>query len=224
MGRRTCLTCSNACLKTNTVLYTTHLASLIDPSFPERIRIAEVSNHHANVIDGIVSSQHGPMAVIEARLGLNGEHSSLLGNRQTLVVEGGTDLIIINKPNALLGTEGKGMSPRIYMWPAETVSQDANVRRLHRWHGLGWRRIVGKSHDAEKKAGTKIKELDLKDVAQRQRTAFRVLHIAKAAGVSRGKTKPRSRAASRMIRPRPRADRLPDPTLNSSTCQLMAAA
>ena len=62
------------------------------------------------------------MAVIEARLGLNG---SMQPTRKptALVVEGGTDLIIINKLNALLGTEGKGMSPRIYMWPAETASK-----------------------------------------------------------------------------------------------------
>jgi hypothetical protein len=169
----------------NTILYTTHLASLIDPGFPERIRIAEVVHHHANVIDGIVSTQHGPMAVIEARLGLSGEHSSLLGNRQTLVVEGGTDLIILSKLNALLGLEGKGMSPRIYMWPAETASKTPMYAGFI--VGMGWDGgVLLDSDDAGINAGKKIKELYLKDAAEGQHTAFRVLDLAKAAGL-RGK-------------------------------------
>jgi hypothetical protein len=123
-GQKDLLSVFERLSETNTVLYTTHLASLIDPGFPERIRIAEVINHHANVIDGIVSTQHGPMAVIEARLGLSGDHSSLLGNRQTLVVEGGTDLIILHVARG-------------------NCVEDADVRRLHRRHGLGRRCTVG---------------------------------------------------------------------------------
>jgi len=171
--------------ETNTVLYTTHLASLIDPGFPERIRISEVIDHHARVIDGIVSIQHGPMAVIEARLGLSGEHSSLLGNRQTLVVEGGTDLVVLNKLNALLGAEGKGMSPRIYLWPAETASKTPMYAGFI--VGMGWDgSVLLDSDDAGIKAGNKIRKLYLKDAAEGQGTTFRVLHIAEAAGL-RGK-------------------------------------
>jgi energy-coupling factor transporter ATP-binding protein EcfA2 len=181
-GQKDLLSVFERLSETNTVLYTTHLASLIDPGFPERIRIAEVINHHARVIDGIVSTQHGPMAVIEARLGLSGEHSSLLGNRQTLVVEGGTDLIILNKLNALLGAVGKGMSSRIYMWPAETASKTPMYAGFI--VGMGWDGgVLLDSDDAGTDAGNKIRELYLKDAAEGQRTTFRVLNIAKAAGL-----------------------------------------
>lgn len=167
---------------TNTVLYTTHLASLIDPGFPERIRISEVNHHHASVIDGIVSAQHGPMAVIEARLGLTGEHSSLLGNRQTLVVEGGTDLVILNKLNALLSAEGKGLSPRIYLWPAETASKTPMYAGFivgMRWDGG----VLLDTDEAGIVAEKKIRDLYLKDVAADQGTAFRVINLAKAAAL-----------------------------------------
>lgn len=165
---------------TNTILYTTHLSSLIDPGFPERIRIAEVMDHHARVIDGIVSTQHGPMAVIEARLGLSGEHSSLLGNRQTLIVEGGTDHVILSKLNGLLGLKGKGLSPRVYMWPAEGASKTPMLAGLivgQRWDGG----VLLDTDVAGVEAERKIRKLYLKDAAESQGKAFRVLSIAKAA-------------------------------------------
>lgn len=168
--------------ETNTVLYTTHLSSLIDPGFPERIRIAEVIDHHARVIDGIVSSQHGPMAVIEARLGLSGEHSSLLGNRQTLIVEGGTDLVILNKLNGLLSAKGKGLSPRVYLWPAESASKTPMLAGFI--VGMGWDGgVLLDTDDAGVEAEKKIRNLYLKDAAERQGTSFRVLNIAKAAAL-----------------------------------------
>ncbi|MFY9911772.1 MAG: AAA family ATPase [Candidatus Sulfotelmatobacter sp.] len=71
----------------NTVIYTTHLSTMLDQGYPERIRIVEVRDHHSRVINGMVSDQKKPMMVIEARLGLTGEMSGLLGNRQTLIVE-----------------------------------------------------------------------------------------------------------------------------------------
>ncbi len=50
-------------------LYTTHLATMLDPAFPERIRIVEVQNHHSKVLNCMVSAQDKPMMVIESRLG-----------------------------------------------------------------------------------------------------------------------------------------------------------
>ena len=65
----------------NTILYTTHLASMIDTAFPERVRIVETKDNHATVKTGVVSSQRAPMAVIELTLGLTGDMSGLLGSR-----------------------------------------------------------------------------------------------------------------------------------------------
>jgi hypothetical protein len=53
----------------NTILYTTHLASMVDLGYPERVRIVEAKDHHAVVRAGVVSSQRAPMAVIEMCLG-----------------------------------------------------------------------------------------------------------------------------------------------------------
>ena len=181
-GQKDLLSVFERLSETNTVLYTTHLASLIDPGFPERIRIAEVIDHHARVIDGIVSSQHGPMAVIEARLGLSGEHSTLLGNRQTLILEGGTDLVILNKLNAILTKTGKGLSPRIYMWPAETASKTPMYAGFI--VGMGWcGGVLLDSDDEGNKAASKINDLYLKPAAEAQGTNFRVLQINQAAGL-----------------------------------------
>lgn len=62
----------------NSILYTTHLASMVDPAFPERVRIVETKGHHSTVKRGVVSSQRAPMAVIELSLGLTGDMSGLL--------------------------------------------------------------------------------------------------------------------------------------------------
>ena len=71
--------------ETNSVIYTTHLATLLDLGYPERIRIMEVQGHHSSVNAGLISSQPEPMMVIEAALGLAGGMAvgGLLGVRQT---------------------------------------------------------------------------------------------------------------------------------------------
>lgn len=182
-GQRDLLEVFQGLSKTNTVLYTTHLASLIDPAYPERVRIAEIKDHHAYVIDGIVSGQRGPMAVIEARLGLTGEQSSLLGNRQTLIVEGGDDLIILQKLSSLMMAGGKEhLSNRIYMWPAEGASKTPMYAGMvigNKWDGG----VLLDSDQAGFDAAKKIDTLYLKEMAQQQNTRFRTLHIGKAAGL-----------------------------------------
>ena len=67
----------------NTVMYTTHLSSMVDQANPERVRIIETdSDHHLRVTHGVVSSQSAPMAVIESALGLTSDLSGMLGNRK----------------------------------------------------------------------------------------------------------------------------------------------
>jgi predicted ATPase len=103
----------------NTVLYTTHLASMVDPAYPERVRIVESKGNHTTVKKGVVSSQSAPMAVIELSLGLTGDMSGLLGTRQTLIVEGGDEALVLHKLSGILRDEGKPhLSDRIYLWPA----------------------------------------------------------------------------------------------------------
>ena len=87
---------------TNTILYTTHLASMIDLANPERVRIVEVKDNHSMVKKGVVSSQRAPAAVIEIALGLTGGMSGLLRTRQTLIVEGGDEALLLQKISGIL--------------------------------------------------------------------------------------------------------------------------
>jgi len=167
--------------KTNTILYTTHIATMLDQAFPERVRIVETRDHHTEVITGVVSKQRVPMMLIEARLGLTGDMSGLLGNRQTLVVEGGDDALVLQKLSGILAKSGKeGLSDRIYIWPAEGAS------KTPMWAGF----LVGQKFDAgvlldSDKAGEdakkKIGDLYLKQLAKDQK--FRVFMLKDAAGI-----------------------------------------
>jgi hypothetical protein len=60
------------------------------------------------------------MAVFEMSLGLTGNMTGLLGNRRTLIVEGGDDALLIDKLSAVLRRSGKeGLSDSIYLWLAQ---------------------------------------------------------------------------------------------------------
>jgi energy-coupling factor transporter ATP-binding protein EcfA2 len=169
----------------NTILYTTHLASMVDPAFPERVRIVETKDHHSTVKRGVVSSQRAPMAVIELALGLTGDMSGLLGTRQTLIVEGGDDALILHKLSGILRGEGKPyLSDRIYPWPARGASNTPMYAAFA--VGQGWDSGVLLDSDAEGEAAKKkIQELALKGLAEEQKARFRVLMLGKAAGIKK---------------------------------------
>ncbi len=171
--------------KSNTILYTTHLASMVDPAYPERVRIVETRDNHAIVKKGVVSSQRAPMAVIELTLGLTGDMSGLLGTRQTLIVEGGDDALILHKLSGILRTEGKAhLSDRIYPWPARGAPKTPMYAAFV--VGQGWDSGVLLDTDAEGYAAKKkIDELVLKELAQEQKARFRVLMLGKAAGIKK---------------------------------------
>lgn len=57
--------------ETNTVIYTTHVATMLDAGYPERVRIIEIHDHHTSVVPGVVTQQRVPMLLIESRLGLS---------------------------------------------------------------------------------------------------------------------------------------------------------
>ncbi|MEO4001176.1 hypothetical protein [Mesorhizobium sp. CAU 1732] len=118
-GQRDLLAVFERLAEHNAILYTTHLASMVDLAHPERVRIVESRDNHVAVTRGIVSSQREPMAVIEQSLGLTGDHSGILGSRQVLIVEGGGDTVVLQKLSGLLKADGKeGLSDKVYLWPA----------------------------------------------------------------------------------------------------------
>lgn len=123
-GQRDLLTVFDRLSEHNGILYTTHLASMVDLSHPERVRIIESRNNHVAVTQGIVSSQREPMAVIEQCLGLTGDQSGILSNRQVMIVEGGDDEVILHKLSGLMKASGReGLSDRVYLWPAHGASK-----------------------------------------------------------------------------------------------------
>lgn len=169
----------------NTILYTTHLASMVDLAHPERVRIVETRDNHAHVVAGIVSAQKGPMAVIEMSLGLTGDMSGLLGNRQTLIVEGGDDALILHKLSAILKSDGKeGLSDRIYLWP----SRGASHTPMYAAFAIGQKWEAGVLLDTDgagNEAKKKIDELYLAKLSEQEKKRFRVLMLGKAADVKK---------------------------------------
>jgi energy-coupling factor transporter ATP-binding protein EcfA2 len=169
--------------QTNTIIYTTHLATMLDAAYPERVRIIEVHDHHTTVLNGIVSKQRQPMMVIEAALGLSGSLSGLLGNRQTLIVEGGIDALLLQKLSGILEKSGKtGLSDRIYMFPAESASKTPMYAALlvgNKWDAG----VLLDTDQAGKDAKKKVSELYLPKLADGQK--FRVLMLGDAAGLTK---------------------------------------
>lgn len=184
-GQRDLLEVFRRLSKSNAILYTTHLASMVDPAYPERVRIVETEGHHATVKKGVVSRQRAPMAVIELSLGLTGDMSGLLGTRQTLIVEGGDDALVMHKLSGILRSSGKAhLSDRIYLWPAHGASKTPMYAAFA--VGQGWDSGVLLDTDAEGHAAKKkIDELVLKELATEQMARFRVLMLGKVAGISK---------------------------------------
>jgi len=170
--------------KDNTILYTTHLASMVDLANPERVRIVESRNHHLGITQGVVSSSRAPMAVIERSLGLTGDLSGMLGNRKVLIVEGGSDALIIQKLSGLLSKKGKGLSDHVFLWPAQTASKTPMYAAFA--IGQKWDAGVLLDTDAEgHTASEKIKTQYLDKLAKDQQSRFRVLMLGKAAGIKK---------------------------------------
>jgi AAA ATPase domain len=184
-GQRDLLEVFDRLSVSNTILYTTHLASMVDLAYPERVRIVETKDNHSTVKKGVVSAQRAPMAVIELSLGLTGDMSGLLGTRQTLIVEGGDDALILHKLSGILRGEGKAhLSDRIYLWPARGAPKTPMYAAFA--VGQAWDSGVLLDSDPEGHAAKKkIDELVLKSLAAEQRSKFRVLMLGSAAGIKK---------------------------------------
>ena len=185
-GQRDLLNVFEGLSKTNSVLYTTHLSSMVDQANPERVRIIETdSDHHLKVTHGVVSSQSAPMAVIESALGLTPDLSGMLGNRKVLIVEGGTDALILSKLSGLMAKEGKAsLSDQIYMWPAQTSTKAP----MYAAFAIGQRWDAGVLLDTDEAghdAHEKIKAMNLKAYSEETGHDFRVLMLKEAAGIKK---------------------------------------
>lgn len=181
-GQRDLLRVFEGLAEYNTILYTTHLSSMVNLANPERVRIVETKDNHLAITQGIVSSQREPMAVIEQSLGLTGDESGLLSNRQVLIVEGGDDVVILHKLSGLLGAVGKErLSDRIYMWPAHGASNTPMYAGFA--IGQGWDAGVLLDTDAAGHAAkAKIDELYVSKLAKEQQKRFRTFMLGKATG------------------------------------------
>lgn len=185
-GQRDLLKVFDDLSDTNTVMYTTHLSSMVDQANPERVRIIETdSGHHLRVTHGVVSSQSAPMAVIESALGLTPDLSGMLGNRKVLIVEGGTDALILSKLSGLLSKSNKiALSDQIYMWPAQTSTKAPMYAAFaigQRWDSG----VLLDTDEAGRQAHEKIKDMNLKAYADETGHEFRVLMLGEAAGVKK---------------------------------------
>jgi len=181
-GQRDLLKVFERLAEDNTILYTTHLASMVDLAHPERVRIIESRENHVAVTQGIVSSQREPMAVIEQSLGLTGDHSGILGSRQVLIVEGGGDAVVLQKLSGLLKADGKeGLSDKVYLWPAHGAAKTPMFAGFA--IGQKWDAAVLLDSDEEgDKAKKKIDELYVSKMAEDGGQRFRTIMLGKAAG------------------------------------------
>ncbi|MEN3793938.1 AAA family ATPase [Fulvimarina sp. MAC3] len=181
-GQRDLLKVFERLSENNTIMYTTHLASMVDLANPERVRIVESRDHHLAITKGVVSAQRGPMAVIEQSLGITGDQSGLLSNRQVLIVEGGDDAVVLHKLSGLLKSDGKeGLSEGIYLWPAHGAAKTPMYAGFA--IGQGWDAgVLLDTDDAGNAAKKKIDELYLSKLAETTENRFRTLLLGKSTG------------------------------------------
>jgi hypothetical protein len=184
-GQRDLLRVFDNLSETNTILYTTHLASMVDQANPERVRIVESRGNHLAITHGVVSSQAAPMAVIETALGLTPDLSGMLGNRKVLIVEGGTDALILNKLSGVLTASGKtGLFNQVYLWPAESATKVPMYAAFaigQRWDAA----VLLDSDEAGNTAKKKINDMGLKQLSEKDGYDFRVLMLGDAAGIKK---------------------------------------
>ncbi|MDK4702966.1 AAA family ATPase [Rhizobium sp. CNPSo 4062] len=184
-GQRDLLKVFDDLAEKNTILYTTHLASMVDQANPERVRIVETQDNHLAINHGVVSAQAAPMAVIEASLGLTADLAGMLGNRKVLIVEGGTDALILNKLSSILSAGGKtGLSEQVYMWPAATSTKAPMYAAFaigQRWNAG----VLLDSDEAGLSAKKKISEMGLKELASNEGYDFRVMMLGEASGIKK---------------------------------------
>ncbi|HWK53768.1 MAG TPA: hypothetical protein VNR18_05315, partial [Hyphomicrobiales bacterium] len=185
-GQRDLLAVLERLATDNTILYTTHLPALLDPFHPERIRSVDASGErhgHTTVSAGIAGEDSASLAVIEAALGLSADMRSLLGSRQTLLVESGDDALILNKLSQILGSISKPhLAGRLYLWPTQGALQMPLYAALAA--SLGWNCGLLLDSDALGRAAKEqIEKTVLAQASVEQTARLRLLSLGEAAGL-----------------------------------------
>ena len=166
----------------NTILYTTHLPTMLEAESPERIRILEIHDHHSRVVNGVCSPQAEPMMVIEALLGLGPGVLDHLGFRQSLILGGAADVLVLERLSDILRRSGElPISDDITLVPAAQVS-DAPLLAGY---------LIGKGYDSGvlldsdaggREAAAKIRSQFLNGYGGQAAARFRVLSFGEAVG------------------------------------------
>ena len=184
-GQRDLLEVFERLSATNTILYTTHLASMIDPTYPERVCIVETHGNHTTARLGVVSKQRAPMAVVELALGLSGDTSALFASRQTLIVERADEALVLHKLSGILRGQGRiHLSDKIYLWAARgamSTPMYASFATGQRWDSGVLLDSDPEGHAAKRK----IEELLTTQPEEAKSVKFRVLMLGPAAGLRR---------------------------------------
>ena len=184
-GQRDLLEVFERLSATNTILYTTHLASMIDPTYPERVCIVETDSNHTTAKLGVVSKQRAPMAVVELALGLSGDTSALFASRQTLIVERSDEALVLHKLSGILRGQGRiHLSDKIFLWAARGAMSTPMYATFAT--GQRWDSGVLLDSDPEGQAARrKIEELIAAQPEEHKGVKFRVLRLSPAAGLRR---------------------------------------
>ena len=166
----------------NTILYTTHLPTMLEAESPERIRILEIQDNHSRVVNGVCSPQAEPMMVIESLLGLGAGMLDHLGYRQSLILGGAPDVLVMERLSDILRRSGElPISDDVTLVPA---AQAADAPLL-----AGY--LIGKGFDsgvlldsdpAGREAAAKIRSRFLNGSGGPAAARFRVLSFGEAVG------------------------------------------
>ena len=105
-GQRDLLRRLEAYAEGNTLIYTSHLPFMIDLQAPERIRILTETDKGTEVTEDLSATQPEGKLTLQAALGISGQTSFLLSERN-LVVEGVDDYWLITALSNLLKRSGK---------------------------------------------------------------------------------------------------------------------
>ena len=109
-GQRDLLSRLDAYAKKNTLIYTTHLPSLVDLREPKRIKIIKQTELGAVVSDDLGGTQTDERLTLQAALGMRA-NQSLLVSKRNLLVEGVHDYWIIRELSNIFEREERACLP-----------------------------------------------------------------------------------------------------------------
>lgn len=116
--------------KGNTLIYSTHLPFMINLRHPERIHVITESNGSVVVSSDLTGTKPDEKLTLQAALGLGGETSFLLAEKN-LVVEGVDDYwILASLSNLFIRAGEEGLNDDVLITPAGGASEAAYIATL----------------------------------------------------------------------------------------------